>query len=46
VEQRRGSLTDRLTPLGLSALGAEGTVLHIHQHLDLYVNGNKVTLRR
>jgi hypothetical protein len=39
-----GGLTDRLQRLGLSALGAEGTVLHIHQHLDLYVNARKVTL--
>lgn len=39
-----GGLTDRLRPLGLSALGAEGTVVHIHQHLDLYVNGKKVQL--
>jgi hypothetical protein len=39
-----GGLTDRLNPLGLHALGAEGTVLHIHQHLDLYVNGKKVPL--
>jgi hypothetical protein len=39
-----GRLTDRLAPLGLHALGAEGTVLHIHQHLDLYVNGKRVTL--
>jgi hypothetical protein len=39
-----GGLTDRLKPLNLSALGAEGTVLHIHQHLDLYVNGKHVTL--
>jgi hypothetical protein len=39
-----GGLTDRLQPLGLSQLGAEGTVIHIHQHLDLYVNGKKVTL--
>jgi hypothetical protein len=38
------SLTDRLAPIGLSQLGAEGTVLHIHQHLDLYVNGKKVIL--
>ncbi len=37
-----GGLTDRLKPLGLNALGAEGSVLHIHQHLDLYVNGKKV----
>jgi hypothetical protein len=37
-----GGLTDRLAPIGLSQLGAEGTVLHIHQHLDLYVQGKKV----
>jgi hypothetical protein len=39
-----GNLTDRLAPLGLNALGAEGTVVHIHQHLDLYVNGKRVTI--
>jgi len=39
-----GALTDRLKPLGLNALGAEGSVVHIHQHLDLYVNGKHVTL--
>jgi hypothetical protein len=39
-----GRLTGRLAPLGLHALGAEGTVLHIHQHLDLYVNGKRVTV--
>jgi hypothetical protein len=39
-----GGLTHRLAPLGLHPLGAEGTVLHIHQHLDLYVNGKKVQL--
>jgi hypothetical protein len=36
------TLPDRLQPLGLSQLSAEGTVLHIHQHLDLYVDGKKV----
>jgi len=35
-------LADRLQLLGLSALGQEGTVIHIHQHLDVYVNGKKV----
>jgi hypothetical protein len=39
-----GQLRDRLDALGLSALGSEGTVLHIHQHLDVYVNGKKVTV--
>ena len=37
-------LTDRLKPLGLSELGAEGTVLHIHQHLDIWVNGKHITV--
>jgi hypothetical protein len=35
-------LADRLPILGLSALGTEGSVIHIHQHLDIYVNGKKV----
>jgi hypothetical protein len=34
-------LEARLSALGLPALSAEGTELHIHQHLDLYVNGTK-----
>jgi hypothetical protein len=34
-------LKARLSALGLPALSAEGTTLHIHQHLDLYVNGTK-----
>jgi hypothetical protein len=38
------SLPDRLQPLGLSQLPQEGSVLHIHQHLDLWVNGKHVTL--
>jgi hypothetical protein len=37
-------LADRLPILGLDALGQEGTVIHIHQHLDVYVNGAKVTV--
>ena len=37
-------LADRLSQLKLDALGQEGTVLHIHQHLDVYVNGKKVTV--
>ncbi len=39
-----GQLQDRLSTLGLSALGTEGTVIHIHQHLDIYVDGKHVTL--
>jgi hypothetical protein len=37
-------LADRLSQLKLDALGQEGTVIHIHQHLDVYVNGKKVTV--
>jgi len=35
-------LSDRLQLLKLNALGQEGTVIHIHQHLDVFVNGKKV----
>jgi hypothetical protein len=35
-------LADRLKPLGLSELGAEGTTIHVHQHLDIFVNGKHV----
>ena len=38
------SLPDRLAPLQLSSLGAQGTALHIHQHLDIFVNGKRVTV--
>jgi len=37
-------LSDRLSLLGVDALGQEGSVIHIHQHLDVYVNGNKVAV--
>ena len=37
-------LEERLQVLGLPALPAEGTVLHIHQHLDLLVDGRRVTV--
>jgi hypothetical protein len=33
------TLPDRLAPLDLHELTNEGQVLHIHQHLDIYVNG-------
>jgi hypothetical protein len=39
-----GSLPDRLAPLKLSSLGVQGTTLHIHQHLDIFVNGKHVTV--
>jgi hypothetical protein len=37
-------LAARLGAMGLQKLPSEGTVLHIHQHLDIYVNGQKVTV--
>ena len=38
------SLPDRLEPLKLSSLGMQGTALHIHQHLDIFINGKHVTV--
>jgi len=37
-------LPQRLAPAGLHALTMEGTALHIHEHLDLYVDGRHVTV--
>lgn len=37
-------LKARLSAIGLPALSAEGTVLHIHQHLDIYVHGKPVAV--
>jgi hypothetical protein len=37
-------LRDRLSALGLPALAQQGTALHIHQHLDLYLNGKHVAV--
>jgi hypothetical protein len=37
-------LRTRLAALGLPALAAEGTALHFHVHLDLFVNGKHVTV--
>jgi hypothetical protein len=37
-------LRERLRALGLPALGAEGTVLHTHEHLDIFVHGKGVTV--
>lgn len=39
-----GGLQDRLAALRLDALGQEGNVEHIHEHLDVYVNGERVTV--
>jgi len=38
------SLPDRLAPLELSSLSMQGSKLHIHQHLDVFVNGKRVTV--
>lgn len=38
------TLTDRLAPAGLHALTMEGAAVHIHQHLDLFVNGKKLVV--
>jgi hypothetical protein len=35
-------LRQRLAAIGLPALSAEGTVVHIHQHLDLFARGRRV----
>jgi hypothetical protein len=40
-----GQLHARLAAIGLPALGAQGTRLHIHQHLDVFVKGRRVTVR-
>lgn len=37
-------LKDRLAADGLPALAEEGTVLHIHQHLDLFIDGVPVPI--
>src|SRR4051812_43964640 len=34
----------RLRAIGLPALTAEGQVVHIHQHLDLFVDGKEVAV--
>ncbi len=37
-------MRSRLDALGLPALSREGTVLHIHQHLDLFVRGRRIVV--
>ncbi len=37
-------LSERLLSINLPKLSSEGTVLHIHQHLDLYINGKKTDI--
>jgi hypothetical protein len=36
------SLSDRLPSLGLNALSQEALAFHIHQHLDIFVDGKRV----
>jgi hypothetical protein len=38
------ALCPRLQAIGLPALSSQGTTLHIHQHLDLYVASKRVTI--
>ena len=38
------NLAARLKLIGLPALSAEGSVLHIHQHLDIFINGQPVAI--
>jgi hypothetical protein len=37
-------LRGRLSAIGIPALTEEGSVLHTHQHLDLYVDGRRITV--
>lgn len=37
------ALQPRLREIGLQPLREEGQVVHLHQHLDIYVDGEKVT---
>ncbi len=37
-------LTNNLQKAGLEALTEEGTVLHIHQHIDITINGESKTI--
>lgn len=37
-------LADRLLPLELTPLAQEGVATHIHAHLDIFVNGRRVTV--
>lgn len=39
-----GSLLGNLQNADLEPLSAEGTVMHIHQHLDIIINGKTVTI--
>ncbi len=38
------NLQARLNAIGLPSLASEGTALHIHQHLDIFVEGQKIAI--
>ena len=38
------TLPDRLAPLGLTPLPQEALAQHVHQHLDVFLNGKRVTV--
>lgn len=37
-------LKERLSVIGLPALSKEGSIMHIHQHLDIFVDGKPVSV--
>ncbi len=39
-----GGLAARLQAIGLPTLAQEGTALHIHQHLDIFIHGQAVAV--
>lgn len=41
-EAETANLLARLKSIGLKALLEEGAVLHTHQHLDLFIDGNQI----
>ncbi len=43
-DKNPGKLQQRLRAIGLPALTAEGQVVHIHQHLELFVDGKEVAV--
>lgn len=38
------TLKDRLRAINFPALKEEGNALHTHQHLDIFIRGNKITI--
>lgn len=39
-----GDLAARLSQIGLPKLATEGSAMHIHQHLDLFVDGKQIAV--